>query len=47
MTAEATGAVVALSLASAAFLAIVGLIAAVRELERSRDELIELDVSGR
>ena len=47
MTADTIGVLVALLLPGAAFLAIVGLIAAVRELERTRDELIELDVRGR
>ncbi len=47
MTADTIGVLVALILPGTALLAIVGLIAAVRELERSRDELIELDVRVR
>jgi len=47
MSAEVIGALTAGVLAGAALLAIAGLIAAVRALERSRDELIELDVTRR
>jgi hypothetical protein len=47
MTAEASALLVAIVAPLAAVAALVGLIAGVRELERSRDELIELDPTRR
>jgi HAMP domain-containing protein len=47
MIADATGLLVALAVPIVALVTLVGLFAGVRELERSRDELIELGVSGR
>jgi HAMP domain-containing protein len=47
MTAEASALLVAIVTPLAALAALVGLIAGVRELERSRDELIELDPTRR
>ena len=46
MSTDVIGALVAMALAGAVLLAIAGVTAAVRELERSRDA-IELDVKGR
>ena len=47
MTAEAFAFVVAIAVPVLTLAALVGVIAGVRELERSRDELIEPGVSGR
>jgi hypothetical protein len=47
MTVEALAFIVAIAVPVVTLAALVGLIAGVRELERSRDELIELGMSGR
>jgi len=47
MTAEALAVLVAIAAPIVTLAALVGLIGGIRELERSRDELIELGVTGR
>ena len=47
MTAEALAFLVAIAVPIVTLSALVGLIAGIRELERSRDELIELGVARR
>jgi len=47
MTAEALPFLVAIAVPVVTLAALVGLIAGISELERSRDELIELEVSRR
>ena len=47
MTAEAFALLVAIGLPVVGLLAVVGLIAGLRSLERSRDELIELGIRRR
>lgn len=46
MTVETLALLVAIAVPIAGLITLVGLIASVREMERSRDELIELRVSG-
>gem|GEM_PF-2067051 len=47
MTAEAFAFVVAIAVPVVSLVALVGLVTGVAELERSRDELVELGASGR